>query len=135
MTFTELTPTDAELNAIRALIPDLEPVFGDDEDETMFSDDDLASYYSVGAGNVLRAAAYANFAIATSEALISKKIRTQDLQTDGPAVAAQLLAKGNYLMARADKDDATANAEFFQIVDFQSGWVIYPPELTEQSFA
>ena len=40
--------------------------------------------------------------IAASEVLVSKKIRTQDLQTDGPAVAAELRALAREWDAKAD---------------------------------
>ena len=48
------------------------------------------------------AAADALEVIAVSEVLVSKKIRTQDLQTDGPAVAAELRALAREWDAKAD---------------------------------
>lgn len=123
------TPTEVAI--VRSLIPDSEAVFGDAENETLFSDTEIGHFLSAGGGSVLRAAALANMAIATSEALISKKIRTQDLQTDGPAVANALVNKATILFQRADKEDATANMEFFQIVNFEEGWYPVHAELTE----
>ncbi len=118
--------TDIEL--VRTLIPDTEAIFGPSENETLFSDGDITNYLTVG-GNVLRAAGLAVYAIATSEALISKVIRTQDLQTDGAKVAEALMTKAKALMDRADVEDVQG-LSYFDIIDYGEGWSIYPPELT-----
>lgn len=47
------------------------------------------------------AAADALDTVARSEVLVSKKIRTQDVSTDGPAVAAELRAQAASLRAQA----------------------------------
>jgi len=113
-----MAANENEIAVIRTLIPDRELVFGPNDNEYMFTDDDIQNFYTAGASSVLRAAAYANFAIATSEALISKKIRTQDLQTDGAAIANALMIKGNALLAQADKVDKNAAMDYFDIIDF-----------------
>lgn len=64
---------------------------------------------------VWRAAADALDAMGTSELLESKKIRTQDLSTDGPAVAASLYKKAAELRLRADEAD-DAGAIFFDFI-------------------
>jgi len=57
------------------------------------------------------AAADALDAIASSEALVSKKIRTQTgTSTDGPAVAASLRAHAQSLRAQAERIDADADS-------------------------
>lgn len=126
--------TQDDIRVTRVLIPDTEEVFGTSENETMFSDADIADFLLAGRGSVLRAAGLANFAIATSEALISKKIKTQDLQTDGPATADALIKKGQALMAAAAAEDAGANADFFEIIDYGEGWNYERPELTEYGY-
>lgn len=72
-----------------------------------------------------RAAADALDAIASSEALVSKKIRTQaGVSTDGPAVAAALRAHAKELRAQAtqaDEDDADV-----EILEFSPyPWPVY----------
>lgn len=51
------------------------------------------------------AAARALEIVATSTTLVSKKIRTQDLQTDGPAVAAELRSQAAALRAEVAGED------------------------------
>ena len=58
----------------------------------LLSYDDLFALYRGADGSLPRTVAAALRTIAASEVLVSKKIRTQDLQTDGPAVAAELRA-------------------------------------------
>jgi hypothetical protein len=123
--------TAEERTVVRTLIPDSEAVFGEAENETLFSDPEIDAFVIAGGNNLLRAAGLANLAIATSEALISKKIRTQDLQTDGPAVADALIKKAKELFALAAKQEDLANSDYFDIVNFREGWGTYPPELTE----
>lgn len=125
----------ADVDIVRTLIPDTEAVFGDSGDETLFTDDDIGNFLIAGGNSVLRAAGLACLAIGTSEALISKKIRTQDLQTDGPAVADAMVKKAALLFARADAVDAKADEGYFDIVDYGEGWGPYPPELTEWNWS
>jgi hypothetical protein len=65
------------------------------------------------------AAVDALLAIATNESLISKKIRTEDLSTDGPAVAAELRRTAEtYRLKQKELDEAEDSLEAFEIVDF-----------------
>ena len=58
------------------------------------------------AGHPLLAAADALDVLATSEVRLSKKITTQDLTTDGPAVAAELRKQAEALRARYTQQKA-----------------------------
>lgn len=120
-----------ETDLVRALIPDTDPVFGPNEDEYIFSDDDIKNYLTIANGNVLRAAGYAMIAVGNSEALINKVIKTQDLATDGSKVQDTWRKAGESLLARADKDDQKDALDYFEIVDFKEGWTRERPELTE----
>lgn len=68
--------------------------------------------------NARLAAADALEVIAASEVLVSKKIRTQDLATDGPAVSAELRA-----LAQRHRDVAAASdsADLFDVADTLPG--------------
>lgn len=97
-----------------------------DLDQPLLSDADIAAFLDLEDGNVKRAAAQALDTIASSEALVSKKIRTQDLQTDGPAVAAELRARAASLREQADQDDEHTGGGL-DIVDFDP-WAGYGPD-------
>ena len=81
---------------VRALIADLDPV------DPLLTDEQLWSMLRLHDANPRRAAAQALETIAISEVLVSKKIRTQDLTTDGPAVSAELRALAKQLRTEAD---------------------------------
>lgn len=121
----------ADIDIVRSLIPDTDAVFGVNEDENLFADGEIENFLAAANGNVLRAAGYACLAISTSEALISKVIKTQDLATNGAAVADSITKKAEALFKRADADVTETNFNFFQIIDYREGWDTYPPELTE----
>lgn len=120
----------ANIDVVRTLIPDTEAIFGASSNETLFSDDDINNFLLAGGDSVLRATALACMAIGTSEALISKVIRTQDLQTDGARLSDAMVKKADALFKRADAEDAAAAVGYFDIIDFGEGWR-YTPELTE----
>lgn len=75
-----------------------------DEANLLLSDEQITAFLSLEVG-VKRAAAAALETIARSETLIAKKISTQDLSTDGPAVAAELRASAKALRDQAQKDE------------------------------
>lgn len=81
----------------------------------LMSDDSLVALLTLHDGNVHRAAADALRAVAASEILVSKKIRTQDLSTDGPAVSAELRALAAVFDSKADAAEAEAYFEFIPL--------------------
>lgn len=124
-----MEPTTDDIGIIRSLIPDDAPAFGPTGADYMFTDEEIARYFKVAGGSPVRAAAFAVLAIATSEALISKVIKSQDLQTDGAKVSDALHKKAETLFAQADAVDNAAAGDFFEIIDY--GWAPERPELTE----
>jgi hypothetical protein len=122
---SDVVPPDfsTTIGRIRALIPDIDQVdyTGEGTPQYMFSDAHLAGLYALSAGHgnarIYRAAASALRAVAVSEGLIQKVIRTEDLQTDGAKLASALLSGAKALEDRADatEDDESA----MTIVDFQ----------------
>jgi len=98
---------------VRLLIADT------DEHNVLLSDEQIAAFLRME-GNVKLAAAQALDAIASSEALISKRITTVDgASTDGPAVAAELRQRAQALREQAAEglggDEDTGG---LMIVDF-----------------
>ncbi len=120
------TYTPEQIYQVRVLVPDTEAVF---DGQTLFTDDEIDTYLTIGNGNILRAAAYAILAVASSEAIISKVIKTQDLSTSGAQVADALRLTAKELLARADKEDDLAGEFYLNFVDY--GYGTTRPELTE----
>lgn len=93
---------------IRLLIADVDT--GEDQ---IFTDEQLEGYLSITRNSVKRAAADALDAIASSEALTSKVIQTQDRSSNGAAVADALRKHANALRARAKEEEDEENDEPF----------------------
>lgn len=111
-----------DVGKVRLLIPDT------DEDNALLIDPQIQAFLSME-GSVKLAAAAALDVIASSEVLVSKVIRTQDLQTDGAKVSAELRARAASIRQQVDEgvgDDAVG----FDVVDFDrwAGYAGYPPE-------
>jgi hypothetical protein len=119
--FEEATMSDVD--TVRLLIVDLLAPPGQ-----LFTDDQLTAFLTLESANIKRAAADALDAIAVSEALISKKITTQDLSTDGPAVAKALRDQAKALRDQAAVDDDTGDGFVFGIIEYQDGYT--GPELS-----
>ena len=81
---------------VRALIPDI------DEADPILSDAQITAYLSVVEDNVLRATALALRTISNEINLILKYVKTDDLSTNGPAVAAELRQNADRFDKAAD---------------------------------
>lgn len=109
------TPT----GQLRLLIADV------DETRYVFDDDQVNAFLAMNAGQVKLAAAAALDTIATDEALASKVIRTQDLQTDGAKLSDSLAKRAAAL--RQQHFDELEDGGFFEVIEYDS-WS--RPELT-----
>lgn len=93
-----------------------------DEDTFVFSDAEIATFLALEAGSVKRAAAQAIDTNADDQALASKVLRTQDLSTNGAAVADTLRKRAAALRAQADDADEESDAGFyFGVIDILDG--------------
>lgn len=111
-------PTTA-IGQVRLLISDTT------EADPVFSDAEVTAFLALEASNVRRAAAQALDTIASNEVMVSKVIRTQDLQTDGSKVAAELRARATSLREQAAGYDDTGASFAFDVVDFDpTGWLL-----------
>ena len=124
----DLYPPDftSDIGKVRSLIPDVEQVdfTGEGVPNYMLSDGHITALLATadGTGNpkILRAAASGIRIVAVSEGLISKVIKTEDLQTDGAKLAAALLQAAKQLDDKADQQEEDAEDSLaFTIVDFQ----------------
>lgn len=93
---------------VRLLTGDL-----DEGENQIFTDDQLKGFLGITDGSVQRAAADAIDVIASSEALISKVISTQDRSTDGAKVADALRKHAAALRQRAKEEEEVAELESF----------------------
>ncbi|MBM0240023.1 hypothetical protein JNW88_28180 [Micromonospora sp. ATA32] len=104
-----LNPTTT-IGQVRLLITDT-------TEPALFDDNQIDAFLTME-GNVKLAAAAALETIATSEALVSKRITTQDLSTDGPAVSKELRARAAALRQQAAAEVEVADGFGLEIVDF-----------------
>lgn len=107
MSFTYDVSTDA--GKVRLIITDTDSAY------PLFQDEEVDAYLALKGGSILLAAASALDTIASSEALILKKIRLLDVTTDGPAVAKALRDHADKLREEsitADGDGAFDIAEW-----------------------
>lgn len=118
-------PPDPETSVglLRVLLPDTEqhkdPHYPADPASYMFEDWQLTAFLKLNADKIKAAAADAIDALATNEAMISKKIRTEDLQTDGPAVANAMRLHATALRAAQRREDEDADAlDSFEVVPY-----------------
>lgn len=108
--FTYRVPgSDPDRDNVRLLINDV------DADHIVFDDFEIDAFLTLAGGAVLLAAAQALDTIADDEAIASKVIRTQDLQTDGAKTADSLRKRAQALR---DQHAAALDDEgFFDIVE------------------
>lgn len=128
---------NSDIGRVRKYIPDVvqlpDPQDPLAEPSYMWTDDAIQSFLDdEGAIEpaplppVLRAAASILVATANNENLILKKLVTDDLQTDGPAVAKAMLASAQELRKRADDiEDRESMEETFIAVPYV-GFESYP---------
>jgi len=89
-------------------------------------DADLQAFLDLDGGVIKRAAADALDTIASSEALVQKRITLLDLQTDGPATANALRQHAKELRRQAEDELAVTDAE--GMIDYAE--MVLPPFTT-----
>lgn len=107
---------------LRVLLKDTEryDYNGDGTNVYRLTDDVLQTFYTICDDKLFLAAAYALRSLAMNEALISKVIRTEDLQTDGAKLSTELrLLADDYEQRQGRLDVEADSADAFEIVDHQ----------------
>lgn len=108
--------TTSDIRAVRLLIPDTDPIYGDNEDEYMFEDADIEIYLGLGKGSPLWAAGLASLAVGGSEALILKVTRNYETETDGSKLMVAWTAKGKMMIEQAKLEwDASQDVGIFEL--------------------
>jgi hypothetical protein len=103
-------PTTA-VGQVRLLISDIDPA------NLVFSDAELTAFLTLNAAAVRLAAAQALETIAGNELLVTKVMRTQDLQVDASKVSAELRALAVSLRSQHEAGYGDSGSGF-EIVDF-----------------
>lgn len=86
----------------------------------LMSDGQLQSFLALNSNKLYGAAADTLLSLAANEALVSKKIRTEDLSTDGSVIANSLRQiAAEYRGRQKEEDLEDAALEAFEIVDYQ----------------
>jgi hypothetical protein len=125
--------TSTDIGKIRVLIADRDPT------NLLLTDAEVEVYLDLARGSgtpkLKRAAASALEAIATSEALVGKVLRTQDLSTDAAKLAAELRAQAANLRGQADDDEENDpdDGGAFYIVEFVPPFSRRAGELAEEA--
>jgi hypothetical protein len=83
-------------------------LINDTDEDPVFSDEEIDVFLALEGGSVKLAAAQALDTIADDEALTSKAIRSQDLSTNGPSVAAGLRARAKELRTQSGSGSSLA---------------------------
>lgn len=104
-------PLSASVRRVRLLIADTNPA------ARLFRVDEIQDFLDLEGGSLKLAAASALEAIARSEALVSKVIKSQDLSTDGAKLAAELRASAAELRRQVVSAEGDSESGF-DIVDY-----------------
>lgn len=123
-----MAATEDDILDVRTLIPDTDAIYGENADEYLFSDEEIASFFRLGNDNAKHAAGLAMIAVGNSEALISKVIVTQDLETDGAKAQKEWREAGKLLIQLARED---SQWDGFELINYRQGWYPAVPELTD----
>jgi len=107
------TDPTTDLGQVRLLISDT------DESAPVFTDAEITAFLALAGSSVRLAAAEALDTIASNEVMVSKVIRTQDLQTDGSKVSAELRARATTLREQAASYDNTGAVFAFDVADYR----------------
>ena len=98
-----------DIGKVRLIISDT------DVDNSIFSDEEIETFLEISKvddeTDIKLASAYALETIASSEALVQKKIKMMDLSTDGPAVADSLRKSAQRLREEVENEVAFGYAE------------------------
>lgn len=100
---------------IRNLIPDTDAIYGDLENEYLFSEQSIEDFYEDGNSSVKWAAGLAKMAVGGSEALVLKVIKNYETGTDGASLMKQWTNAGIELVRQAREDAVDGFTNIFEL--------------------
>jgi hypothetical protein len=105
-----------DIRRVRLLIPDTDAIYGDNEDENLFTDSDIEDFILLGNDSLKWAAGLAKIAVGGSEALILKVIRNYETTTDGANLMRQWTIAGQRLIEQGQAEWEIENSvDYFEI--------------------
>lgn len=87
-----------DILTVRILIPDSEGLYGPNQDEFLFTDEEIARLLTAGKGNAMWAAGLAMIAVGNSEAMVGKTIRNYETETDASKLQREWRAAGDVMI-------------------------------------
>ena len=124
------------IRRIRLLIPDTEPIFGDAEDEYIFSDEEIEDFYVEGFENTKCAAGLAMIAIGSSLAFQMRVIKNYETSTDGAKLFKEYVTAGNAMYDRGlqEIEDEVEGGGMFEIAYPEFGYQRHPEGMSHGSY-
>lgn len=128
------TYTTDEILAVRIMIPDNEAVYGVNQDEHLFSDEEIGAFLTVGKGNAMWAAGLAMIAVGNSEAMVGKVIRNYETETDASKLQREWRSAGQVLIQAGREEVALSEEDVFEVAFPNWGTGRHPEGRTHGSY-
>lgn len=126
--------TPEEIYAVRILIPDAEGAYGPNNDEFLFSDEDISAILATAKGSTMWAAGLAMIAVGNSEALIGKTIRNYETETDASKLQREWRSAGQVLIQAGREEVALSEEDVFEVAFPNGGTGRHPEGRTHGSY-
>lgn len=105
-----------EILTVRILVPDCEGIYGPNQDEFLFTDEEISRLLTVGRGNAMWAAGLAMIAVGNSEAMVGKTIRNYETETDASKLQREWRSAGDVLIENGRAEVELDDGGIFDIV-------------------
>lgn len=130
------TYTPQQIKAVRLLIPDTEPIFGDAENEYIFSDEEIILFLDEGYGNRKCAAGLAMIAIGSSLAFQMRVVKNYETSTDGAKLFKEYVTAGNAMYDKGlqEIEDEAEGGGMFEIAYPEFGYQRHPEGMSHGSY-
>ena len=105
-----------EILTVRILVPDCEGIYGPNQDEFLFTDEEISRLLTVGRGNAMWAAGLAMIAVGNSEAMVGKTVRNYETETDASKLQREWRSAGDVLIKNGRAEVEMDDGGIFDIV-------------------
>lgn len=119
-----------DILTVRILIPDVEGVYGPNQDEFLFTDEEISRLLTVGKGSAMWAAGLAMIAVGNSEAMVGKTIRNYETETDASKLQREWRAAGDVMIKAGREEVARGEVGIFDVVHPEWSGTRHPEGMT-----